>query len=259
MKTEPLIINAGLGDINLSTLNPKYVALDSIRTDSAYVKEFMREFQSEFWLTHKIKIHHSAKITKERLVRDRVIVCIYKKDNFTSVNDVIKLVHKYHFPEKHIRRLTSEYATCKCIIFAIEADGDAVKYKVYCETPLKYFLFGFKWTKSNCVITRYDWSKKVDNYKSLIDASGFNLYPKFLETKKIIHVYSVKDENTSKRGFEFELEDTYLKDISRDVSNLTHVNIYDTLKDLANLPIIHFSGGVESNGDKYFNLYFVVL
>ena len=70
---------------------------------------------------------------------------------------------------------------------------------------------------------------------------------------------SVKDENTSKRGFELEFDSLYLKDISRDVSNLTHINMYDTLKDLANLPIIHFSGGLESNGDKYFNLYFVVL
>jgi hypothetical protein len=259
MKTEPLITNAGLGDINLSTLNSKYLALDSVRTDNAHVKEFLRNFQSEFWQAHKIKVHHSVKVTKERLVRDRVIVFINKKQNFTSINDVLKLVRKYNFPEKYVSRLTSEYKNCSCIMFAIEADGDVAKYKIYCEIPFQNFGFGFKWTKSNSVITRYDWSKKVDNYKSLIDASGFNLYPKFLETKKITLVYSVKDETTSKRGFEFALEDTYLKDISRDVSNLTHVNIYDKLKDLANLPIIHFSGGVESNGDKYFNLYFVVI
>jgi hypothetical protein len=93
----------------------------------------------------------------------------------------------------------------------------------------------------------------------LIDASGFDLYPKFLETKKITQAYSVKDENTDKRGFEFELEDAYLKDVSDDVLLLTDVDIYDKLRDLAILPLIHFSGGVESNGDKYFNLYFMVL
>jgi len=258
MKTEPLITNSGLGDLNLSILNPKYIALDSIRTDNAHVKEFLHNFQSDFWLTHKIKLHHSVKVTKEHLVRDRVIVFIYKKQNFTSINDVLKLVRKYNFPEKYILRLTSEYNTCNCIMFAIEADGDIVKYKVYCETPFKNFGFGFKWVESKSVVTRYD-LKPTSEYKAIIDASGFNLYPEFIEKAKINRVMSVKDENTSKRGFELEFNSLYLKDISRDVSNLTFVNIYDKLKDLANLPIIHFSGGLESNGDKYFNLYFVVL
>jgi hypothetical protein len=258
MKTEPLITNAGLGNIDLSTLNPKHIALNSVRTDNAHVKEFLRNFQSEFWLAHKIKLHHSAKITKERLVRDRVIVFIYKKQSYTSINDVIKLVRKYNFPEKYISRLTSEYETCSCIMFAIEADGDIAKYKVYFETPLKNFGFGFKWINAKSVVTRYD-LKPASEYKTLIDASGFNLYPEFLQKTKIARVMSVKDENTSKRGFELEFNSLYLKDISRDVSNLTFVNIYDKLKDLANLPIIHFSGGLESNGDKYFNLYFVVL
>jgi hypothetical protein len=258
MKTEPLITNSGLGDLNLSILNPKYIALDSIRTDNAHVKEFLHNFQSDFWLTHKIKLHHSVKVTKEHLVRDRVIVFIYKKQNFTSINDVLKLVRKYNFPEKYVLRLTSEYNTCNCIMFAIEADGDIVKYKVYCETPFKNFGFGFKWVESKSVVTRYD-LKPTSEYKTIIDASGFNLYPEFIEKAKINRVMSVKDENTSKRGFELEFNSLYLKDISRDVSNLTFVNIYDKLKDLANLPIIHFSGGLESNGDKYFNLYFVVL
>ena len=258
MKTEPLITNSGLGDIDLSTLNPKYLAIDSVRTDNAHVKEFVNQFQSEFWQAHKIKIHQSVKVTKERLVRDRVIVFIYKKQNFTSINDVLKLVRKYNFPEKYVLRLMAEYKNCSCIMFAIEADGDVAKYKVYCEIPLQNFGFGFKWVKSNSVVTRYD-LKPASEYKALIDASGFNLYPQFLEKTKITRAASVKDENTSKRGFELEFNSLYLKDISRDVSNLTFVNIYDKLKDLANLPIIHFSGGLESNGDKYFNLYFVVL
>lgn len=258
MKTEPLITNAGLGDINLSTLNPKYLALDSVRTDNAHVKEFLRNFQSEFWIIHRMKIHHSVKVTKEHLVRDRVIVSIHKKQSYTSINDVLKLVRKYGFPEKYIPRLMSEYQTCNCIMFAIEADGDIVKYKVYCETPFKNFGFGFKWVESKSVVTRYD-LKPTSEYKAIIDASGFNLHPVFIEKTKINRLMSVKDENTSKRGFELEFNSLYLKDISRDVSNLTFVNIYDKLKDLANLPIIHFSGGLESNGDKYFNLYFVVL
>ena len=258
MKMEPLITNAGLGDVNLSTLNPKYIALDSVRTDNTHVKEFVHQFQSEFWQAHKIKIHHSVKVTKDRLIRDRVIVFIYKKQNFTSINDVLKLVRKYNFPEKYALRLISEYKKCNCIMFAIEADGDVTKYKVYCEIPLQNFGFGFKWVGSKSVVTRYD-LKPASEYKALIDASGFNLYPEFLETTKITRAMSVKDENTSKRGFELEFGSLYLKDISRDVSNLTHMKIYDTLKDLANLPIIHFSGGLESNGDKYFNLYFVVL
>ena len=257
MKTEPLITNAGLQDINLSTLNPKYIALNSVRTDNAHVKEFLRNFQSEFWLTHGMKIHHSAKVTKDRLVRDRVIVFIFKKQNFTYVNDVLKLVRKYGFPEKYVSRLTAEYKTCNCIMFAIEADGDIVKYKVYCETPFKPIIFGFKWIESKSVVTRYDF-KPASEARALVDASGFNLYPEFFEKNKIIRSISIKDENTSKRGFELEFDSLYLKDISRDVSNLTFVNIYDKLKDLANLPIIHFSGGLESNGDKYFNLYFVV-
>lgn len=256
MKTAQITFN--LRKIDAIKLNPKYVALASIKTDNVHVKEFLSNFRSEFWLTHGMKIHHSAKVTKERLVRDRVIVFIYKKQNFTYINDVLKLVRKYNFPEKYVLRLMSEYQTCNCIMFAIEADGDVAKYKVYFETPLRNFGFGFKWTKSKSVVTRYD-LKLTGEYKAVIDASGFSLYPEFLEKTKITRVISVKDENTSKRGFELEFDSLYLKDISRDVSNLTFVNIYDTLKNLANLPIIHFSGGLESNGDKYFNLYFVVL
>ena len=251
-------IHSSLSNINLKELSPKYVGLNSIRTDNAHVKEFLDNFKSEFWLEHKIKIHHSVKVTKERLVRDRVIVFIYKKQNFTSINDVLKLVRKYDFPEKYVLRLMSEYKNCSCIMFAIEADGDVAKYKVYCEIPLQNFGFGFKWVKSKSVVTRYD-LKSASEYKALIDASGFNLYPEFLEKTEITRAASVRDENTSKRGFELEFESLYLKDISKDVSNLTFVNIYDKLKDLSNLPIIHFSGGLESNGDKYFNLYFVVL
>lgn len=251
-------IHSSLSNINLKELSPKYVGLNSIRTDNAHVKEFLDNFKSEFWLEHKIKIHHSVKVTKERLVRDRVIVFIYKKQNFTSINDVLKLVRKYDFPEKYVLRLMSEYKNCSCIMFAIEADGDVAKYKVYCEIPLQNFGFGFKWVKSKSVVTRYD-LKSASEYKALIDASGFNLYPEFLEKTEITRAASVRDENTSKRGFELEFESLYLKDISKDVSNLTFVNIYDKLKDLSNLPIIHFSGGLESNGDKYFNLYFMVL
>ena len=256
MKTESIL--SSLGEIDLKKLNPKNLALDSVRSDNTHVKEFLSNFQSEFWLAHRMKIHHSVKVTKEHIVRDRVIVFIYKKQSFTSVNDVLKLVRKYDFPEKYVLRLMSEYKNCSCIMFAIEADGDVAKYKVYCEIPLQSFGFGFKWVKSKSVVTRYD-LKPASEYKALIDASGFNLYPQFLEKTKITRAASVKDENTSKRGFELEFNSLYLKDISRDVSNLTFVNIYDKLKDLANLPIIHFSGGLESNGDKYFNLYFVVL
>ena len=64
MKTEPLITNSGLADVNLSTLNPKYLSLDSVRTDNAHVKEFVNQFQSEFWQAHRIKIHHSVVCAK---------------------------------------------------------------------------------------------------------------------------------------------------------------------------------------------------
>jgi hypothetical protein len=252
-------ITFNLRKVDAIKLNPKYVALASIKTDNVHVKEFLSNFQSEFWIAHTIKIHQSVKVTKKTFIRDRVVVIVYKKSNFTFLHDILKLVRKYNFPENYIDKLTQEYQTCGCVMFAIEADGDNVKYKVYCETYSKGFGFGFKWTQSKCAITRYEWFKSVDNYKSWIDASGFNLYPKFLETKKITQAYSLKDQNTDKRGFEFALKDTYLKDVSNDVLLLTNVNIYDKLKDLANLPIIHFSGGLESNGDKYFNLYFVVL
>lgn len=247
-----------LSDIDMNSLNPNYIALDSIRTSSPQVKEFLENFQSEYWLEHKIKIHHSVKVTKSKFNRNRIIV-ICKKDKFTNFNSVLKIVKKYNFPEKYIDKLSSEFSTCNFVIFAIEADTDVAKYKIYCETYFKGFGFGFKWTESKYAITRYEWFKSVDNYKALIDASGFNLYPKFLETKKITQAYSVKDQNTDKRGFEFELKDTYLKDVSDDVLLLTDVDICDKLKDLAKFPLIHFSGGVESNGDKYFNLYFMVL
>jgi hypothetical protein len=101
MKTEPLLTNAGLGSINLSTLNPKYIALDSIRTDNAHVKEFLHNFQSEFWISHKMRIHHSVKVTKEHLIRDRVLIFIYKK---ISCN-ICKLQYNYLWFKKIMVKL----------------------------------------------------------------------------------------------------------------------------------------------------------
>ena len=247
-----------LSNIDMRSLDPKYIALDSIRTNSTHVKEFLQNFQSEFWLDHKIKIHHSVKITKTKFNRDRIIV-VCKKEKFTNFNSVLKIVKKYNFPEKYIDMLSGEFSTCDFVIFAIDADTDVAKYKIYCETVLKGFGFGFKWTESKCAITKYQSIKAKENYKSFIDSSGFGLYPKFITLERINQLYSVKDENTDKRGFELELKNTYLRDISDDVLLLTDVDIRDKLRDLANLPMIHFSGGVESNGDKYFNLYFMVL
>jgi len=247
-----------LANIDIRSLDPKYIALDSIRTDNQYVIEFLENFQSEFWLDHKMKIHHSVKITKSNFNRDRIIV-VCRKEKFTNFNSVLKIVKKYNFPEKYIDMLLSEFSTCDFIIFAIEANTNVAKYKVYCETVTKGFGYGFKWTESKCAVTRYQSIKSKDKYKSLIDSSGFGLYPKFITQERISQLYSVKDENTDKRGFEIELKNTYLKDISDDVILLTDIDIRVKLRDLARLPLIHFSGGVESNGDKYFNLYFMVL
>jgi len=35
-----------LANIDIRSLDPKYIALDSIRTDNQYVKEFLENFQS---------------------------------------------------------------------------------------------------------------------------------------------------------------------------------------------------------------------
>ena len=86
----------------MSSLNPKYIALDSIQTDNSHVKEFLQNFQSEYWLDHKIKIHHSVKFTKSKFNRNRIIV-VCKKDKFTNFNSVLKIVKKYNFPEKEFQ------------------------------------------------------------------------------------------------------------------------------------------------------------
>ena len=255
MKTEQ--IQASLGNVDLSTLNPSRLALDSIQTENAHLKEFLENFKSEFFSSHIIRIQHSVKVTRDTLIRDRVVVLVYKKRNFTQLNDILKIARKYKFPERHVARLSSEFDLCTCVMFAIEADGDKVKYKIYCEPPMRKFGFGFKWTPSSCVVSRYE-LYPVDDYKTLIDSSGFGLHPEFLSKCEITKAMILRDENTTKRGFELEFKNLFFKDISRDVFNLTAVDLRDKLKDLAYYPVVHFSGGIDSTGDKYFNLYFMI-
>ena len=121
-------ITFNLRKVDAIKLNPKYVALRSIKTDNVHVKEFLSNFQSEFWIAHTIKIHQSVKVTKKTFIRDRVVVIVYKKSNFTFLHDILKLVHKYNFPENYIDKLTQEYKTCGCVMFAIEAESACNNY-----------------------------------------------------------------------------------------------------------------------------------
>ena len=92
--------------------------------------------------------------------------------------------------------------------------------------------------------------------------SGFALYPDFIpksiERKKLTSLYTAEDEKYKRKSFDIKFNDIYLDDLTKDVLDLTNVNLYDTLRHLRLFPIRNFSGGVSDSGEKFFNLYFMV-
>jgi hypothetical protein len=159
---------------------------------------------------------------------------------------------------------------------SLEVDDDKLRYKVYVDKGSKNAsksayksdaLFAVKWnpkSSSEYVIAKYSLIKKVteESIKSEVKKSGFDLYPDFIpksiERKKLTFIYTAEDEKSKRRSFDIRFNDIYLDDLTKDVLNLTTVNLYDTLSHLRLFPIRNFSGGVSDSGEKFFNLYFMV-
>jgi CTP synthase (UTP-ammonia lyase) len=244
--------------------------IDNSRVSNPHIREFLENFRQ-----FKIKgIQHSVKVTKHNVIADRIIVGINKGNIYA--NDIFKIVKKYNFPEHLLKRLGEEWAQAYMVGLSLEADGDKLRYKVYVDKGAKNAsrsthksdaLFAVKWNPKSpleYVVAKYSLLKKVteEAIKSEVKKSGFDLYPDFIpksiERKKLTLLYTTEDENSKRKSFDIRFNDIYLDDLTKDVLDLTNVDLYDKLRHLRLFPIRNFSGGVSDSGEKFFNLYFMV-
>ena len=235
--------------------------IDNLTKNTKVLEFFDNFFNDTILLENVFEIEQSAKVTKNKILPDRFLIQLNKTKDVTF-DKIFNIVTKYNFPKDKID-LAIEYYNredCDVVIFGIEADNNVIRYKLYFEYENGIKVFGIKWNELKSSITTYTQTFSV-NFKDLVSKSNFNIVPKFVVENKfnISGIYVIEDVQTNKNGFNitFNTGTLYLKDLTEDVLSLTNQDI-NILYNLKEYPLRHFTGGVENNLDKYFNLYFVV-
>ena len=235
--------------------------IDNLTKNIKVLEFFDNFFNDTILLQNVFKVEQSAKVTKNKILPDRFVIQLYKTKD-VSLNKILDIVKKYNFPEDQIDIATEYYnrEDCDVVLFGIEADDNTIRYKLYFEYENNAKILGIKWNNLKSTITNYIQIFSV-NFKNLVSKSNFNIVPKFVMDNKsnIAGIYIVEDTQTNKNGFNivFNNGTLYLKDLTEDVLSLTNQDI-SILYNLKDYPLRHFTGGVENNLDKYFNLYFVI-
>jgi hypothetical protein len=219
------------------------------------VVDFVDNFKDSVFLKHIYKIEHSAKVKKNAISSDRIILQFFKNKEI-SIRKILDILRKYNFPTEQYENIKEKYTICDSIIFSIDASISNNIYKIYFEYESFQKIFGIKWNNEKYDITHYLQRDKKD-FIDIVKDTGFNFIPKF--NANMIGIYYIYDEKSGRKGFNFIFNngDVYLKDLPKNVLDITTKDINKELDHLKEYPIRHFSGGVDKNGEQYFNLYFV--
>lgn len=219
------------------------------------VIEFLENFKDDVFLNQIYKIEHSAKITKDTISSDRVSLQ-FNKNQELKIRKILEILRKYNFPTDKYDDVKNTYSVCSAVGFGIDISNSNPTYKIYFEYADYHKILGIKWDALKYDVTHY-LQKDKKNFIEVIKETNFDIIPKF--NSDIIGIYYIHDENSNRNGFDltFETGDVFLKDIPKNILDITTKNIDKELSHLKEYPIRHFSGGVDKNNAKYFNLYFV--
>jgi hypothetical protein len=228
------------------------------------VIEFLENFKDDVFLNQIYKIEHSAKITKDTISSDRVSLQ-FNKNQELKIRKILEILRKYNFPTDKYDDVKNTYSVCSAVGFGIDISNVGFgidisnsnpTYKIYFEYADYHKILGIKWDALKYDVTHY-LQKDKKNFIEVIKETNFDIIPKF--NSDIIGIYYIHDENSNRNGFDltFETGDVFLKDIPKNILDITTKNIDKELSHLKEYPIRHFSGGVDKNNAKYFNLYFV--
>ena len=227
----------------------------SIISKNFDVIEFFENFKDDVFLKQIYKIEHSAKITKDSISSDRVSFQ-FNKNQELNIRKILKVLRKYNFPKDKYDDIGNMYSVCSAIGFGIDISNLNPTYKIYFEYDGYHKILGIKWDSLKYDFTHY-LQVNTKYFMEIIKKTNFDIIPKF--NSDIIGLYYIYDEKSNKNGFDlaFETGHVFLKDLPKNVLDITTKDINKELDHLKEYPIRHFSGGVDKNGEQYFNLYFV--
>jgi hypothetical protein len=250
--------------------------IDKVISDHPAVKNFCEVFRNR----EISAIEQSVKVTKSKVIRDRVLIGL-ETYNITF-NDVRKIVDAFNFPKDQYEIL-QEYYESELVGFAIEAEGDISNYRIYFENgirPSQVPRLAERKIRKKRTITSLKWDHHnpekyniTDYYRIVtnvslgdlglaVENSGFAVIPKFakdaLRNKKRIFLYETEDTNSDRKSFYIRMEDQYLKDLRQDIVTFSSEKLYDSLKAFENCSINYFAAGISKDREKFFNVYFLI-
>lgn len=234
-----------------------------IRPINIEVIEFIERFRK---IEQQISVLYSIKVTKNKVITNRVAITIDYSDNSNlyTLDNLLLLVKQYSFPEACIEQLVAEYNKSTFRSFnvwvGIEVDEDKTRYKVYIEDSATKNLFAIKWDDVAYVITNYIFREK-DLVEETIHEAGYDIIPQLVldNDLKLTQIYLTKDSIGSNRtSFNLAFKDLYLNNITNDMLSLTSVDILKEFDYLKKYPIRIVAGGLDSSNNKYFTLYFII-
>lgn len=248
--------------------------VDKVITENSIVKNFCEIFRNQTITA----IEQSVKITKSKIIRDRVLFMIETAD--ISHATIEKIAKALNMPQSDILQ---DYYKSDGVGFAIEVEKDIANYRIYFENSIrphevpelaekkirtKQTITSLKWNFHNPEeYTNTDYFRVVNNVSiydvgDAVEKAGFYFVPKFakdaLKKHRKMFLYETTDKNSSRKSFYIRMDDLYLNEIKQDVVAFSSEKVFDSLKIFENFRVNYYAGGISKDKEKFINVYFLI-
>jgi len=248
--------------------------VDQVITDNPIVKNFCEVFRNQTITA----IEQSVKITKSKIIRDRVLFMIETAD--IPFSTIEKIVKAFNIPQSEILQ---EYYNSDGVGFAIEVEKDIANYRIYFENSIRphevpelaerkirtrQTITSLKWNFHNPEeYTNTDYYRIVNNVTlydigDAVEKAGFYFIPKFakdaVKKNRRMFLYETTDKNSSRKSFYIRMDDLYLNEVKQDVVAFSSEKVFDSLKIFEKFRVNYYAGGISKDKEKFINVYFLI-
>lgn len=248
--------------------------VDKVITENSIVKNFCEIFRNQTITA----IEQSIKITKSKIIRDRVLFMIETADISYAMME--KIAKALNIPQSNILQ---DYYKSDGVGFAIEVEKDIANYRIYFENSIrphevpelaerkirtKQTITSLKWNFHNPEdYTNTDYFRIINNVSiydvdSAVEKAGFYFVPKFakdaLKKHRKLFLYETTDKNSSRKSFYIRMDDLYLNEVKQDVVAFSSEKVFDSLKIFENFRVNYYAGGISKDREKFINVYFLI-
>lgn len=248
--------------------------VDQVITDNSIVKNFCEVFRNQTITA----IEQSVKITKSKIIRDRVLFMIETAD--IPFSTIEKIVKAFNIPQSDILQ---EYYNSDGVGFAIEVEKDIANYRIYFENSIRphevpelaerkirtrQTITSLKWNFHNPEeYTNTDYYRIVNNVTlydigDAVEKAGFHFIPKFakdaVKKNRRMFLYETTDKNSSRKSFYIRMDDLYLNEVKQDVVAFSNEKVFDSLKIFEKFRVNYYAGGISKDKEKFINVYFLI-